>query len=148
VTISVEDLKHRFYSIQKTLLDIRNSSDTDMKKHPLYKNEYDGPYETERKEQLRRLYSRSQDEVDEMALIVLEHRRLSQAIKKLKKQTKGFTKSSPSTNGPKKIKEKNNSKSDELKQQFDAISFTLTFTPTHKYTFTSNANDAYVFKYQ
>jgi flagellar motor protein MotB len=36
---TVEDLKERFYSIQKLLLQNRNASDPDVKKHAMFKNE-------------------------------------------------------------------------------------------------------------
>jgi len=84
---SVEELKTRFYSIQQSLLLLRNASDGDVRKtHPLFTHQYDPAHEMLRKEQLERLYKRTQKEVDDMAEIVLEHRNITNMIKKLKKK--------------------------------------------------------------
>jgi hypothetical protein len=82
----VEDLKARFYTIQQRLLTSRNSTDPDLKSHPIFKEQYDAAYETERKQQLSRLLGRSRDEETQMAEAVLEVRKLSQEIRKIKKQ--------------------------------------------------------------
>jgi hypothetical protein len=85
---SVEQLKGRYYSIQSKLFQLRNSSDPDYKKHPIYSVQYDQQYEQERKIELNKLYQRTQEQVDEMADIVLQHKNLTQQIKKIKQHTK------------------------------------------------------------
>lgn len=86
---SVEQLKSRFYFIQQTLTQLRNSSDPDLKKaNPLFTHPYDAAHELLRKAQLERLYQRRAEEVDDMAVIVLEHRNVSNEIKKIKKAEK------------------------------------------------------------
>lgn len=85
---SVEELKRRFYSIQKSLLTARNSSDPDLMRHPMFLQQYDKTYETERKAQLERVLSRSKGQVTKMAQLVLENRNLTHAIKALKRRDK------------------------------------------------------------
>lgn len=105
---TVEDLKARFYKIQQTLLRLRNSTDHiyDVKKHHMFKYAYEQAHEVERKVQLGRLYERTRAEESQMASLVLENRRLSQAIRKLKKQQKDRDRHSrsrgPLTTMPKK----------------------------------------------
>lgn len=81
---TVEDLKHRFYSIQRILLRVRNSGDANLANHPMFKYMYNPEHEQERKEQLRRLHSRTQEDVYAMAKLTLENRELTQQIKSLK----------------------------------------------------------------
>jgi SANT/Myb-like domain of DAMP1 len=90
---SIEDLKHRYYSVQQTLLKVRNRSDPDLKSHILFKYAYDRGYERERKVELAKLLTRTEAEEQQIAAAVLEYRKLSQAANKLKKQTKGRSKS-------------------------------------------------------
>jgi len=85
---TVEELKGRFYFIQRTLLKTRNSSDPELKHHKMFKNMYDMRHEEERKDQLAKIFKRSKHEEREMAAYVLENRRLVQHLKKLKKTTK------------------------------------------------------------
>lgn len=85
---TVEQLKGRFYSIQCKLLSLRNSSDPELKKHPLFVNSYNEQYEAERKNELLKLYQRTQAQIDSMANIVLEHRKLNSQIKKIKSTAK------------------------------------------------------------
>lgn len=58
----MEELKDRFYSIQKALVRKR-SSETDVKKNNLFKMAYDFQHETRRKQQLERLHRRSEEAV-------------------------------------------------------------------------------------
>lgn len=85
---TVEDLKDRFYGIQKALLTARNSSDPDLERHAMFIDQYDAQHETERKAQLARLFSRTKDEVTEMAQLVIENRNLTAAIKAMKRKDK------------------------------------------------------------
>jgi len=86
---SVEDLKERFYRVQKALLTARNSSDPDLLRHPIFIQHFDHAYETDRKQQLKRLLSRSKEQVGQMAKFVLENRTLTQMAKALKRKDKG-----------------------------------------------------------
>lgn len=85
---TMEDLKDRYYSIQKALLAARNSSDPELQRHLAFDATFDPYYETRRKEQLSRLLQRSKDSVSTMAELVLEHRRLTRGIKQLKRDQK------------------------------------------------------------
>lgn len=85
---TVEDLKCRFYNIQKALLKARNSSDLELEKQPIFEIKYDADYEAQRKEQLNKLFSRSKSQVGAMAALVMENRRLTQQLQKLKKAEK------------------------------------------------------------
>jgi len=86
---SVEQLKARFYFIQQTLTSVRNASDPELRKtNPLFTHPYDAAHELLRKAQLERLYQRTASETDAVAEMVLEHRRVLAAIKKIKKGQK------------------------------------------------------------
>ena len=85
---SVEELKGRYYSIQCKLLQLHNSSDPDLKKHPLFTSSYDEAYEKKRKSLLSQLYHRSVRETDDMAGAVLEHRKVVAALKRMKAAAK------------------------------------------------------------
>lgn len=86
---SVEELKSRYYFVQQTLAGVRNSSDPDLKRtNPLFTHPFDPVHELLRKSQLDRLYQRTQKQIDDMAEDVLEHRKISAQIKKIKKTQK------------------------------------------------------------
>ena len=84
----MEELKGRYYSIQCKLLQLHNSSDPDLKKHPLFTSSYDESYETKRKALLSQLYRRSAKETDDMASAVLEHRKVVAGVKRMKAAAK------------------------------------------------------------
>jgi DNA methyltransferase 1-associated protein 1 len=84
ISKTCEDLKHRFYSIQRILLRLRNSGDANLHENPMFKHNYNPEYELERKNQLIRLYSRQESDVVAMTEMVLENRQLTFAIKALK----------------------------------------------------------------
>lgn len=86
VNKTVEDLKQRFYTIQKSLLTARNSSDPDLLRLPVFTQQFDHLYESERKHQLERLFTRSKEQVTKMAQLVLENRNLTLSIKALKRK--------------------------------------------------------------
>lgn len=83
---SVEQLKGRFYEIQRLLMLHRNSTDVqDMeKKSPFFTPAYNADHETERKRELTKLYARSVSHVKSIAELTLEHRKVQQLIKRLK----------------------------------------------------------------
>jgi hypothetical protein len=64
----------------------------------VFKHNYDAIHETERKIQLKRLYTRKEDQVTAMAELVLENRELTQAMKALKKKAGKTNKSGISSN--------------------------------------------------
>jgi len=90
---SCEELKARFYFIQRELLKARNSSDTDLQSHSMIKNTFDADYEKERKANLAKLLKRNKNNITEVAQLVLENRSLSSTIKKQKKIVKEKNKS-------------------------------------------------------
>lgn len=85
---SLEDLKQRYYSIQRILMKARNSSDNELYRHPLFYNTFDAQHEAGRKDELLKLYQRAPDAVDHVVPYVLEYRKLTGEIKKLKRQVK------------------------------------------------------------
>lgn len=85
---SCEDLKHRYYTVQRILMKSRNSSDIELHRHTLFYNNFDPEYEEGRKDELVKLYNRDPCTVDDIIPYVLEYRKLSSEIIKLKKQIK------------------------------------------------------------
>jgi len=90
---SCEDLKARFYSIQRELYLARNSSDPELQSNPMIKNTFDADYEKERKSSLSKVLRRSKNNITEVAQLVLENRSLTSTIKKQKKIVKEKNKS-------------------------------------------------------
>jgi len=88
-----EDLKARYYFIQRELLLSRNSSDSDVQNNPIVKSRFDAEHEKERKSQLAKLLKRSKNKTTEVAELVLENRSLTSTIKKQKKVVKDKNKS-------------------------------------------------------
>lgn len=88
---TVEQLKARFYSIETLLLTSRNSSDPDLNKHPLLISAYDNTYETGRKAALADLFKRTHSQMEEMAALTLEHRKIGATIKQLKQNARAAT---------------------------------------------------------
>lgn len=83
---SVEELKDRFYSVQRTLLRVRNGNDRRMlKEHPMFRNEFDLEYESYRRKQLDLLLRRTADQEFNMATKTLEAYKLNQRIKQIKR---------------------------------------------------------------
>ncbi|GAB5360461.1 hypothetical protein AAMO2058_000630000 [Amorphochlora amoebiformis] len=83
---TVEELKDRFYSIQRMLLLIRNGRDTDLKKkHPMFTHEYDMEYERYRRDQLELLQKRTSLQEYKIALTVVAARKLNKRIKMIKR---------------------------------------------------------------
>jgi len=68
---SVEDVKARYYSIARKLLDVRGQyNDDELSTMPLYRFQYDKEYDVRRKAQLNQLHKRTPaDEVEEAKLI-------------------------------------------------------------------------------
>lgn len=56
---SIEDLKARYYAVQKTLVELRSAADEELKKHPILQTIYKADQETMRKRQLEKLFTRS-----------------------------------------------------------------------------------------
>mmetsp|Transcript_14605 Transcript_14605/g.20721 ORF Transcript_14605/g.20721 Transcript_14605/m.20721 type:complete len:419 (-) Transcript_14605:138-1394(-) len=82
---TIEDLKDRYYSIVRKLLQVRNSSDPDLHKHPVMQVTYDPEYETQRKDQMEMLLQRNAEAVHKQAELVQEERILRNQIAVLKK---------------------------------------------------------------
>lgn len=85
---TLQDLKERYYSIQQTLLKHRNGSDIDLNKHVLFSHKYDKPYDIFRIDELNKLLNRTQSDIDDIIPYVLEYRKLTTEIVKLKKHKK------------------------------------------------------------
>lgn len=82
---TVEELKDRFYSIQRALLRVRNGRDPDLKRHPMFIHEFDMEYERCRKDELEKLQRRTLTQEQKIALTVIQARKLNRRIKKLKR---------------------------------------------------------------
>lgn len=74
---SIDEIKCRFYSVSKKLLDVRN-----QKNHPLYNFEFDIDYERFRKFQLAKYLNRSKEKMEEERRITEELKQIEQLIKK------------------------------------------------------------------
>ena len=85
---SVEELKGRYYGIQVRLLQLHNASDPELRKHPLLTSSYDEEYERRRKQLLQAALRRRQRDVEDMGQAVIEHRRVLQQIRKIKRAAK------------------------------------------------------------
>jgi len=133
---SMEDLKNRYYTISRKLLELNASADEDVSKHPLKKFVYKYEHEVERKKQYEKLYSRSKEEVEEERRLVQEYKRIESNIKKHQKEKKRvlkLTQSSLSTFGQpdkkKKLIKKKDAQMDTANAE-DGFAFDQPATPT------------------
>jgi len=85
---SMEDLKERYYSISKKLVQIASDEDEDLAKHPLLKFTYNKQHDVERKQQYERLYSRTSEQVEEEKKLIMEYKRIESSLKKHQKEKK------------------------------------------------------------
>ncbi|KAF9368804.1 swr complex subunit [Podila verticillata] len=86
---SMEDLKHRYYSVTRTLIKCRTTLDGSQaveKAQMLTSLMYDKDRETERKKNLEILNSRTPEQIEEEEALYLEARRIEQNEKKITKE--------------------------------------------------------------
>jgi len=79
---TIEDLKERYYSISKKLLELNSSPDEKNGKHPLIKFPYNKKHEVERKKQYEKLYNRTSEQVEEEKKLIVEYKRIEGNLKK------------------------------------------------------------------
>jgi DNA methyltransferase 1-associated protein 1 len=80
---SVEDLKERFYNVQRKLLQLDANTAED---HPLLKFPFNREQEIERKKQIEKMWRRTKREADEEAEVMAEYERLEQGMNKHQKE--------------------------------------------------------------
>lgn len=84
---TVEELKDRYYTCAKKLLESKNEVE-----HPIVKKPYNYDYEVKRKYYLEKLYMRSKQQNEKEKHIVDYIKKLDQKIKKLEKEEKNLDK--------------------------------------------------------
>ena len=80
---SIEDLKYRYYSIVKNLLEQRCDLTDQKVVNEIAKYNFDKEKEIERKQQLELLHKRTIDQVKEEEMLLIEARRIEQNSKKI-----------------------------------------------------------------
>eukprot|EP00029_Vermamoeba_vermiformis_P010024 TRINITY_DN5189_c0_g1_i2.p1 TRINITY_DN5189_c0_g1~~TRINITY_DN5189_c0_g1_i2.p1 ORF type:complete len:380 (-),score=131.74 TRINITY_DN5189_c0_g1_i2:11-1150(-) len=80
---TVEDLKERFYGVQRKLLQLDANAPED---HPLLKFPFNREQEVERKRQIEKMWRRTKREADEEAEVMAEYERLEQGMNKHQKE--------------------------------------------------------------
>lgn len=87
---TIEELKERFYGVQKLLLQARCVEDggnaEDMKLHPMFVHAYNAEYESTRREQMELLLQRTERQGAEIAAKVAETKKLDQRMRRVKRQ--------------------------------------------------------------
>jgi len=81
---TVEELKQRYYSAAKTIVQARAGPNDDLGDHPLFKDSYNVNHEVERKKALNTIFSQSRQQDREDAKILEEARRITEARLKAK----------------------------------------------------------------
>lgn len=84
---SIEDLKDRYYSISNTLIKVRAAPGTDVKVRV-----YDAEHERRRKEQLNKLFDRTQEQIEEEEYLIQELKKIEQRKKEREKKTQDLQK--------------------------------------------------------
>lgn len=112
-TRSVEDLKERYYTICNLLGKVRTSSSQDSKIRV-----YDSDHERKRKEQLRRLFDRTPEQIEEEQTLINELRKIEMRKKEREKKTQDLQKliTAADNNTETRRQERKNSKK-KLQQQ-------------------------------
>eukprot|EP01114_Cavostelium_apophysatum_P019586 TRINITY_DN6353_c0_g1_i1.p1 TRINITY_DN6353_c0_g1~~TRINITY_DN6353_c0_g1_i1.p1 ORF type:complete len:443 (+),score=142.77 TRINITY_DN6353_c0_g1_i1:157-1485(+) len=79
---SLDDLKHRYYTVSKKLLELNADEDEDISKHPLMKFVFKYDQEVERKQQIEKLLNRTEAEMEEERRLVVEFKRIETNLQK------------------------------------------------------------------
>jgi len=80
---TVEDVKARYYTIARKLLDVRGQfTDDELSTMPLYRFQYDKDYDIRRKQQLNSLHRRTPADEAEEAKLVAELKAVDETLKK------------------------------------------------------------------
>lgn len=85
---SIEQIKDRYYSVARALIEVRANTDELKKKaktHPIMTNAYDYDHEVKRKQQLERMFARPREE-EEKELYIREQLKKIEAIKKRRQE--------------------------------------------------------------
>lgn len=86
-TKTVEDLKERYYEVIGILQKLRGAQNTDKKIYV-----YDAEHERKRKEQLRKLFERTQAQIEEETMLQSEMRKIEARKKEREKKTQDLQK--------------------------------------------------------
>ena len=79
---SVEDVKARYYTIARKLLDTRGKyNDDQLSTMPLYRFQYDKEYDVRRKQQLNQLHNRTKEDEEEEAVLMTELKAIDACLK-------------------------------------------------------------------
>ncbi|XP_024379612.1 SWR1-complex protein 4 isoform X2 [Physcomitrium patens] len=81
---TVEELKHRYYSAAKTIIQARAGPNDDLSDHALFKDSYNVNHEVDRKKALNIILSQSRQQDREDAEVIAEARRITEARLKAK----------------------------------------------------------------
>ncbi|KAG0568337.1 hypothetical protein M758_6G010600 [Ceratodon purpureus] len=81
---TVEELKHRYYSAAKAILQARAGPNDDLSDHSFFKDSYNVNHEVERKKALNIILSQSRQQDREDAEVIAEARRITEARLKAK----------------------------------------------------------------
>jgi len=78
----MQDLKDRYYSVQRKLIELNKQPNEDLSSNPLIRHPYNADQDRERKRQNELLFQRSQTQVHEEESLMQEWFRLDNAYKK------------------------------------------------------------------
>eukprot|EP01117_Protostelium_nocturnum_P018392 TRINITY_DN7680_c0_g1_i2.p1 TRINITY_DN7680_c0_g1~~TRINITY_DN7680_c0_g1_i2.p1 ORF type:complete len:432 (-),score=180.12 TRINITY_DN7680_c0_g1_i2:19-1314(-) len=81
-TKSMEDIKDRYYSVSKKILEFSPYLQEEKSSHPLNLFVYKKDQEVERRRQYEKLYNRSHDQVEEEKALIVEFKRIEASLKK------------------------------------------------------------------
>ena len=84
---SIEEIKERYYSISRRLLELRGDHN-----HPLVKKPYNFEYEVKRKNNLEKIFVRTPDQCTQEKKLLEEIKSLEQKIKKEEKEQRNLEK--------------------------------------------------------
>uniref|UniRef100_T1JA74 DNA methyltransferase 1-associated protein 1 n=1 Tax=Strigamia maritima TaxID=126957 RepID=T1JA74_STRMM len=84
---SVEDLKERYYNVSNLLVKARSSGSAEIKLRV-----FDSEHERKRKEQLRRLFDRTPEQIEEEQMLINELRKIELRKKEREKKTQDLQK--------------------------------------------------------
>eukprot|EP01116_Phalansterium_solitarium_P011739 TRINITY_DN274_c0_g4_i1.p1 TRINITY_DN274_c0_g4~~TRINITY_DN274_c0_g4_i1.p1 ORF type:complete len:451 (-),score=201.35 TRINITY_DN274_c0_g4_i1:255-1607(-) len=109
----LEEIKERYYTIAKKLLDISGADRGEISRHPLTKHPFNKKQERERREQYERLYNRSKEQVDEEAALLVEFKRIEGHIRKNANVKRKGPGRPAAGDGPRKKRKKKKKTSDD-----------------------------------
>eukprot|EP01119_Soliformovum_irregulare_P023735 TRINITY_DN8357_c0_g1_i1.p1 TRINITY_DN8357_c0_g1~~TRINITY_DN8357_c0_g1_i1.p1 ORF type:complete len:412 (-),score=104.90 TRINITY_DN8357_c0_g1_i1:40-1275(-) len=122
---TIEDLKERYYTISRKILELNAASGQDTSRHPLARFTFNKKAEIQRKENFNKLFNRSKEELDEEQTLIGEYKRIESELRRGKEKRKNQKQGTPND------KKRRRSRNDEEELDNEEDDVTDLLDPNH-----------------